>query len=133
MTEEPALSRQLNSETVILVEDEARVRDLTERMLKKLGYSVLTAANGEEAMDVSRAHQGRISLLVTDVVMPNMSGKQVADALVSSRPELKVLYLSGYTENTVVHHGVLDSNVDFLAKPFSRDALARKIREVLSR
>jgi two-component system, cell cycle sensor histidine kinase and response regulator CckA len=133
LIEESALSRQLSSETVMLVEDEAQVRDLTEKMLKQLGYSVLTASNGEEAMDASQAHAGQISLLVTDVVMPNMSGKQVADALVSRRPDLKVLYLSGYTDNTVVHHGVLDSNVDFLAKPFSRDALARKIREVLSR
>jgi two-component system, cell cycle sensor histidine kinase and response regulator CckA len=120
-------------ETVMLVEDETQVRDFEVRILEQLGYAVLAAANGEEAIAASRAHPGEISLLVTDVVMPNMSGRQVADALLSSRPALRVLYLSGYTENTVVNHGVLDSNVDFLSKPFSRDALARKIREILSR
>jgi two-component system cell cycle sensor histidine kinase/response regulator CckA len=118
---------------VMLVEDETQVRDLEVRMLRQLGYTVLAAANGEQALDASRAHPGEISLLVTDVVMPNMSGKQVADALVSSRPGLRVLYLSGYTENTVVNHGVLDSNVDFLSKPFTSEALARKVREILSR
>ena len=133
LSEDPEPPRHEGGETVMLVEDEAQVRDLTERMLKQLGYSVLAAAHGKEAMDVSRAHPGKISLLVTDVVMPNMSGKQVADALLSSRPGLRVLYLSGYADNTVVHHGVLDSNVDFLSKPFSREALARKIREILSR
>ncbi len=122
-----------SSETVMLVEDETQVRDLEVRMLRQLGYTVLAAANGEQALDASRAHPGEISLLVTDVVMPNMSGKQVADALVSSRPGLRVLYLSGYTENTVVNHGVLDSNVDFLSKPFTSEALARKVREILSR
>jgi len=117
----------------MLVEDEAQVRDLTQRMLKQLGYSVLTAAKGDEALEISSNHAGEIALLVTDVVMPNMSGKQVADALVLTRPGLKVLFLSGYTDNTVGNHGVLDSNVNFLAKPFSRETLARKIREILSR
>jgi two-component system cell cycle sensor histidine kinase/response regulator CckA len=131
--EESGLARQLCSETVMLVEDEAQVRDLTQRMLKQLGYSVLTAAKGDEALEISSNHAGEIALLVTDVVMPNMSGKQVADALVLTRPGLKVLFLSGYTDNTVGNHGVLDSNVNFLAKPFSRETLARKIREILSR
>jgi CheY-like chemotaxis protein len=117
----------------MLVEDEAQVRELTAKMLRQLGYTVLAAANGDEAIAVSLAHVGAISLLVTDVVMPNMSGKLVADALVASRPDIRVLYLSGYTENTVVDHGVLDSSVDFLSKPFSRDALARKVRDILVR
>jgi PAS domain S-box-containing protein len=120
-------------ETVMLVEDEAQVRDLEVRMLKQLGYKVLAAANGEEALEVSRDHAGEISLLVTDVVMPHMSGKQVAEVLLSRRPQLRVLYLSGYTENTIGHHGVLDSSVNFLTKPFTREALARKVREILSR
>ena len=133
LVEDPVQTYHGSSETVMLVEDETQVRDLEARVLRQLGYTVLAAANGDQAIDASRAHPGRISLLVTDVVMPNMSGKQVADALVSSRPGLRVLYLSGYTENTVVNHGVLDSNVDFLSKPFTTEALARKIREILSR
>ena len=120
-------------ETVMLVEDEAQVRDLEARMLKQLGYTVLAAANGEEAMDICQSHQGRISLLVTDVVMPNMSGKQVAEAMLARRPDIKVLYLSGYTDNTISHHGILDSSVDFLTKPFSRETLSRKVRDILSR
>src|SRR5450759_2776146 len=108
LIEKPEQPRHDTGETVMLVEDETQVRDLTARTLQRLGYSVLAAANGKEAMDVSRAHPGKISLLVTDVVMPNMSGKQVAEALLSSRPGLRVLYLSGYTENAVVDHGVLD-------------------------
>ena len=132
-TEDPEHARLHGGETVLLVEDETQVRELAIKMLRQLGYAVLTAANGTEALDVSRAHAGKISLLVTDVVMPNMSGKEVADALTASRPGLEVLFVSGYTENTVVDHGVLDSSVNFLSKPFTRDALARKIRDILSR
>jgi CheY-like chemotaxis protein len=124
--------QETGGETVILVEDEVQVRDLTAKVLERLGYSVLVAASGKEAMELSLAHSGNISLLVTDVVMPNMSGRQLADAMVASRPGLKVLYLSGYTENTVFHQGVWDSSVNFLSKPFSRDALARTIRDILS-
>src|ERR1035441_3088967 len=131
--EEPEHARRDAAETLLLVEDETQVRELEVRMLTQLGYQVLAAANGEEALEVSRAHQGKISLLVTDVVMPNMSGKQVAEYLLLRRPDLRVLYLSGYTANTIGHHGVLDSSVDFLTKPFTREALARKIREILSR
>jgi PAS domain S-box-containing protein len=132
-SEEPVHTPPDAAETLLLVEDETQVRELEVRMLKQLGYHVLAAANGQEALEVSRAYQGKISLLVTDVVMPNMSGKQVADDLLSRRPALKVLYLSGYTANTIGHHGVLDSSVDFLTKPFTREALARKVREILSR
>jgi two-component system, cell cycle sensor histidine kinase and response regulator CckA len=120
------------SETILVVEDEKAVRDLTMRMLERLGYRLLAAASGAEAIEVSRAFTGTIHLLLTDVVMPNMSGRQLADELAVSRPDMKVLYLSGYTENTVLHHGVLDANVEFLPKPFSREALSRRIREILS-
>jgi len=119
------------SATLLLVEDEQSVRDLTVKMLQRLGYRVLVAAGGAEAIEISRSYAGTIALLVTDVVMPGMSGRQVADALQAARPELKVLYLSGYTEDTVVHHGVLDAGVEFLPKPFSREALGKKIRSVL--
>jgi PAS domain S-box-containing protein len=128
---EPAKSR--GGETVLLVEDEVQVRNLTDRMLQNLGYRVLAAGSGDEAIRIARTHPGKVALLISDVVMPGMSGKQVADALVALRPDIKVLYLSGYTEHTVVHHGVLDSSVDFLAKPFTREALSQKVHEVLTR
>jgi PAS domain S-box-containing protein len=117
------------NETVLVVEDEKPVRDLTVRMLRQLGYSVLSAASGAEAMEISKSFSGKISLLLTDVVMPQMSGRQVADALLATRPDLKVLYLSGYTEDTVIHHGV-ESGVEFLPKPFSREALSKKLGEI---
>jgi len=118
--------------TILLVEDEKAVRELTLKMLQRMGYTVMPAASGEEATEMSRSFPGKISLLVTDVVMPGMSGRQLADTLVKTRPGMRVLYLSGYTENTVEHHGVLDPGVDFLPKPFSREVLARKIRKILT-
>ncbi|HOL72340.1 MAG TPA: PAS domain S-box protein [Bryobacteraceae bacterium] len=119
------------TETVLVVEDEEGVRELIAEMLRQRGYTVLTAENGVEALRVSAEHTGPIHLLVTDVVMPQMSGKQLADTLVSLRPDIKVLYLSGYTEYSMVHHGVLEPGFQFLGKPFSRETLVRKIREVL--
>jgi two-component system, cell cycle sensor histidine kinase and response regulator CckA len=120
-------------ETVLVVEDEGAVRELTVKMLQKLGYRILTAASGVEAIEVSATHPGPIELLLTDVVMPSMSGRQLADALRPHRPDMKVLFLSGYTEDTIVHHGVLDPTVQFLPKPFSREVLAKKMREVLGK
>ena len=129
---EPARPAQ-SLETVLVVEDEQSVRDLTVKMLQKLGYRILTAASGAEAIEISRTHPGPINLLLTDVVMPNMSGRQLADALRPHRPDMKVLFLSGYTEDTIVHHGVLDQSVQFLPKPFSREVLAKKLRDVLGK
>jgi len=129
---EPARPAQ-SLETVLVVEDEQSVRDLTVKMLQKLGYRILTAASGAEAIEISRTHPGPIHLLLTDVVMPNMSGRQLADALRPHRPDMKVLFLSGYTEDTIVHHGVLDQGVQFLPKPFSREVLAKKLRDVLGK
>ena len=126
-------SKAIGGETILVVEDEQAVRELTVRMLQRIGYKVLTAAAGAEAVEVGKAYSGYLALLLTDVVMPGMSGVQLADALTAARPGMKVLYLSGYTENTVAHHGVLDPGVGFLPKPFSREALAKKIREILAR
>ncbi|HXB71186.1 MAG TPA: PAS domain S-box protein [Candidatus Acidoferrales bacterium] len=120
-------------ETVLVVEDEKAVRDLTVKLLTQLGYQVLKAAGGKEALEISRAHVGEIALLVTDLVMPGMNGRQVADALRAEKPGISVLYVSGYTENTVLDRGVLDPGVDFLPKPFSRDVLGLRVREILSR
>ena len=120
-------------ETILLVEDEEAVRNLTVKMLRHLGYVVLTASNGADAIAISQEHRGRISLLVTDVVMPNMSGKVLAEQLLATHPEMGVLFISGYTEDTVVHHGVLETGVEFLPKPFTREALGKKLRETLAK
>ena len=130
---ESSLARGSGGETILVVEDEKAVRELTVRILQQLGYLILTASSGNEALEISAGHDGHIDLLLTDVVMPNMSGRQLADHLQQSRPQTKVLFLSGYTENTVVHHGVLDAGVDFLPKPFSRENLSKKLREVLGK
>ncbi len=120
-------------ETILLVEDEKGVRELVAEMLKRNGYQVLKAADPVEALELSRRYVGTIHLLLTDVIMPQMSGRQLAEQLVPTRPEMKVIYLSGYTENAVVHRGVLEPDVEFLAKPFSQQALAQKVRSVLDR
>jgi hypothetical protein len=120
-------------ETILLVEDEQGVRELTARMLNLLGYKVLTATSGAEALALAAAHDGPIELLLTDVVMPNMGGARLAEEVRRRRPETKVVFVSGYTENTISDHGVLDAGVEFLAKPFSREALARKLRQALSK
>lgn len=130
---ESLLPHAESSETILVVEDEKGLRELTVRILQKLGYTVLVAAGGAEAIEAAASYTGEISLLLTDVVMPNMSGRQVADRLLTLRPGLKILYFSGYTDSTVIHHGVLEDGVDFLPKPFSREVLANKIREILSR
>ncbi len=125
------LPKAQGTETILVVEDEEAVRDLTVRILRQLGYTILAASGGQEALEIAAAHPDPISLLVTDVVMPGMSGKHLADTLVSARPGLRVLYVSGYTENTIVSQGALAPGVDFLPKPFSREVLATKIRELL--
>jgi hypothetical protein len=126
------VSRQ-GVETILLVEDEKGVRELIAEMLKRQGYRILKAAGPVEALEVSRRYEGTIHMLLTDVIMPHMSGRQLAGQLLPARPGMKVLYVSGYTENAIVHHGVLEAEVEFLAKPFSHHALAEKVRDVLDR
>jgi two-component system cell cycle sensor histidine kinase/response regulator CckA len=118
-------------ETILLVEDEAAVRRSTRQFLSLNGYTVVEAGNGVEALQTSREYPGKIDLLVTDVVMPQMGGAQVAETLAMERPMTKVLFVSGYAENTILQHGVIDVSRGFLQKPFTLKQLARKIREVL--
>jgi two-component system, cell cycle sensor histidine kinase and response regulator CckA len=118
-------------EVVLVVEDEEAVRVAAVRILMRLGYHVLEAANGPEALALAEAHRGHIHLLVTDVVMPGMNGRELADRLTERLPKLRVLYTSGYAQNVIVHHGVVDENLHFLPKPYSPQALAEKVREAL--
>jgi len=119
------------TETVLLVEDDEMIRHLVPKVLKANGYTVLVAASGRDAERVSGQHEGPIHLLVTDVVMPGMNGREVAERLAAARAGLRVLYLSGYTDDAIVHHGVLEPGVAFLQKPFTPAVLGRKVREVL--
>ncbi len=117
-------------ETILLVEDDAAVRDVGARQLQDLGYTVLSAANGRQAQEVSAAGE-TIDLLLTDVVMPGLNGRELADLLTAARPGLKVLFMSGYADHSVVSHGVLAEGVPFVQKPFERHELARKVRQAL--
>jgi CheY-like chemotaxis protein len=121
------------SETVLVAEDESSVRNLATHILRHQGYKVLEAADGEEALRVTQECLGEINLLLTDVVMPRMGGKELADRLKTLRPRVKVLFISGFPDEAIAHHGVLTPGIDFLQKPFSPAALAQKVREVLDR
>jgi len=118
------------SETILVVEDEERVRNYSVEALKELGYNVIAAAGGPQALKILAGGQ-RIDLLFTDIVMPEMSGRELADRALKLSPKLKILYTTGYTRNAVVHNGVLDPGTSFLQKPFTVDQLAAKIRQVL--
>jgi PAS domain S-box-containing protein len=118
-------------ETILVVEDEAAVRSLARDVLTRLGYEVLTASDGREALNVAKRYRRHIDLLVSDVVLPQLRGVEVADRLRARRPGLRVLYISGYTETAIVHDGLLDPGVNFLAKPFRPADLGNRVREVL--
>jgi len=121
------------TETVLIVEDDDKLRNLGVKILELRGYRILEAENGEQALRISEAHDGSIDLLLTDVVMPVMDGRELAERLQLRRPEIKVIYMSGYTDNSIVHHGVLAPGLNFIEKPFTLEGLARKVREVLDR
>ena len=133
-TVEPEEAREplpRGSETILLVEDEAGVRTLAKTILQIQGYTVLDAAQGKDAFLLSGQHEGLIHLMVTDMVMPEMNGREVADRLKPLRPNMKVLFMSGFTDKAMVHNGELDPGIAFLQKPFTPQTLARKVREVL--
>jgi PAS domain S-box-containing protein len=127
----PAAVPATGNETVLIVEDEPAVAALAERILRNAGYMVLTAAGSGDALALFEKHVGEIDLLLADVVMPQMSGRGLAERLVKLSPRLKVLYMSGYTDNAIVHHGVLEPGIRFISKPFAAAHLTRKVREVL--
>lgn len=123
--------RSESGETVLLVEDGEALREVLQRVLEELGYHVLVASDGEEALGVSARHEGPIHILVTDVVMPNVGGRELALELWKTRPETRVLFMSGYTEDAILHQGLRRTTVGFIGKPFRPDFLAAKVREML--
>ena len=121
------------SETILIVEDDKEVRNLAVRILRRQGYNILDGSYGDKAFNVCRQHKGPIHLLVTDVVMPGMDGRALSESLSQLHPEMKVLYMSGYTDDAIIHHGVMDKGMNFIQKPFTVNGLANKVREVLDK
>jgi nitrogen-specific signal transduction histidine kinase/CheY-like chemotaxis protein len=123
--------RGVSSEVILVVEDEDRIREVTTEALRELGYTAINAASAKQALQILESRP-EIGLLFTDIVMPDMNGRRLAEAALKLSPNLKVLYTTGYTRNAVVHNGVLDPDVNFIAKPFTVDQLGQKVRDVLS-
>ncbi len=132
-TNNPALIPPGHGETILIVEDEAAMLELYGAMLETLGYAVLTANTPGEALQLAKTHAGKVNLLITDVVMPEMNGRDLANALHTLLPDLKILFMSGYTANVIAHRGILDEGVRFIQKPFSIKDLAAKVRDTLGR
>jgi CheY-like chemotaxis protein len=129
--QELVLENYHGTETILLVEDEDMVRTFTRQVFEKNGYTVLDSAYPDDAFRIEEEYTGRIDMLLTDVVLPQVSGREVARVIQDNRPDIKVLYMSGYTDDSIVHHGVLDPGIHFLHKPFSSAMLLQKVRFVL--
>ena len=129
--EKPKESDVKGKESILVIEDDNAVRRMTVEGLKDLGYHVYDVEDGPKGIDLVKENGKTIDLLLTDVVMPNMSGREVADTIKPMVPNIKVLFMSGYTDNDIVHHGVLQEGINFIQKPFTVMGLARKIRQVL--
>src|SRR5262249_11978691 len=121
------------TETLLLVEDEDPVRAITRQILSSQGYTVLEARSGEDALQCSEEYAGPIHLLLTDVILPKMSGRELAERLQPVRPEMKILYMTGYTDDAVLRHGIETASVALISKPFGARELAAKVREVLGK
>jgi two-component system, cell cycle sensor histidine kinase and response regulator CckA len=122
----------VGNETILLVEDDDRVRALVSNMLRKNGFSVLLASAGDQALEIAARHRGRIHLLLTDVLMPGLNGRMLSERLTATRPETRVLYMSGYSDDDILRLGVKKNAAHFIQKPFSVDALIHKIRDTLN-
>jgi two-component system cell cycle sensor histidine kinase/response regulator CckA len=127
----PAVALPVGSETILVVEDEVQVRELVQEILQAGGYTVLTAADGDEGLHLCTKYDGPIDLLLTDVVMPGLSGPAMAQCILPMRPTIKIVYMSGYASDAIGDHGILDSGTAFLQKPFTPDSLLGKVREML--
>jgi two-component system cell cycle sensor histidine kinase/response regulator CckA len=127
----PKVGLTRGRETILLVEDDQAILKMTEKMLKQLGYQILTAQTPKEAINIAQKYTNNIHLLITDVVMPDMSGPELTERLLTIFPNIKVLFMSGYTANVIAHQGVLDEGVHFIQKPFSIKDLSTKVRSIL--
>ena len=121
------------NETILLVEDDKGVLDFAFSVLEELGYNVYRASNGKKALELAKEKNIRFDLLFTDLIMPEMNGKELATALKKLDPEILIIYTSGYTDNHILHSGVLDKGINFIQKPYSIQTFAQKVREILDK